>query len=441
MSKLEQFHKNIEDEFSAKGINCTLTTISRAKNPSPKVVISVCAFRLQDPYKDETVYKNGLLTLLDNMDKLYPGVVLLLYHDESVLKKDNSWKFIIDKAKQKNFVELVQYDFKDFKMKDKPFHEGLFGTIIRFFVLFDFKYNIYPIAINDIDMTLEQLQSNLKEIKHGINLIKQGRGRILFSAYEYQSYLRKPRLLMTDITEELGFPMRMMVQPSVCIDKIPKDLIIDFILCIRSNCELYKKWSEGVISESSGRKYKSNSNKSVEINKGIETTKGVLIFGADEFLLNSIVLKNLLQNKQSFIVNYELPSMTHYHYALFIMFKKRMLPVYIMYDMYYHILGKKIHTVSEVYECFNKIDKVIYNMNDINNRVILTPESKQIYKKIYEFLKPRTKLVLSLPQLLPAEKQMFEFLRDSKTYDDIIIGKNFYTVKFESKNKYGLIRL
>lgn len=449
MSNLKIFHESITKDFKKAGIDSKFTIVKDSKIKNPSLISSFCVFRMPDPYKDESMYINGLNTILDNFDKVMPKAVARIYYDDSVTKKDNKWKFLLDKAKTKDFVQLVHYEFKQFKKPNSFYHEGVFGMIVRYFVLFDFGNISETVMLDDIDYpTKKDMEDFYAMVKKGLKLMKN-KATYIFGTYGYRAYLTKPRLMVSDITKKYDFNIRMVTQPSICTKKINRAVLIDMMICVLEKCKDYQKWMSETIDNMNCVHIPEGNQKRIQqcnyIKEIEQLPNGVFMFGTDEFFLNSSILEFYLKDKKPFIVYYEMPSMTHFHYALFIMFKQRRIPLQFMLSMYRELLkdelsGKELNSVNDIYKSFEKIDKQIYTLSVEHKGVIQTPETKRIFKRIYDFLKPRVNQLLSLPKLEVFEKQMFAYLKNTKE-EDFVIGKHFYKVEYQPNKHYKLIRL
>lgn len=127
-------------------------------------IISISLFRMKYSYKNELKYYIYLLKFIKNINKLYPKFKILLFIDESVYTNEdgtifNHGKKTIEKLKTNNKIEIYLYNDIRFKI-NKYFHDGTFGTLIRFLPLFDYnEYSKYKIVwISDIDLSLNELQ-------------------------------------------------------------------------------------------------------------------------------------------------------------------------------------------------------------------------------------------------------------------------------------------
>ena len=74
---------------------------------------------------DDNKYVKGLYKLYTWC--LKNNYVLRIYFDESIEK------YIRKNFLNKTNIELYKYCFPKFYLKDKKFHEGTFGSLVRFF--------------------------------------------------------------------------------------------------------------------------------------------------------------------------------------------------------------------------------------------------------------------------------------------------------------------
>jgi hypothetical protein len=113
-----------------------------------KYLLSTSFFYLEKCYKSSQRYINGILKILEFIEK-NKFYVLRIYYDESIFK-NNKYKELFYKIKKNKSVELYEYSCSQFILS-KPFHIGTFGTLLRFLPLFeesDYKV-IYVLDIDD----------------------------------------------------------------------------------------------------------------------------------------------------------------------------------------------------------------------------------------------------------------------------------------------------
>ena len=123
------------------------------------VIISCSIFKLNDMYRDITVYLEGLKRLIDfvndieNTTKLH----LIIYYDHSV-ESDEKWIDLktyilyphgLSSVEKNKRIQINKYKCLSF-IKDN-LHRGTFGTFIRFYPLFNKKYEKNLKFVSDID--------------------------------------------------------------------------------------------------------------------------------------------------------------------------------------------------------------------------------------------------------------------------------------------------
>jgi hypothetical protein len=114
-----------------------------------KYLLSTSFFYLEKSYKSSQRYIDGILKIIEfiEQNKYY---VLRIYYDKSIFKNPK-YTELFDKMKNNNLVELCEYSCSQFvQSKQKPFHIGTFGTLLRFLPLFE-KSHWEVIYILDID--------------------------------------------------------------------------------------------------------------------------------------------------------------------------------------------------------------------------------------------------------------------------------------------------
>jgi hypothetical protein len=186
--------------------------------PSSKYnLVSTALFRLKDNYRQMTKYHDLLLNLVNNFDKYFQNIngyefYLRIYFDESLTKKsgnniidteiDTLWLPLLRKLKKHSFIQLCKFKHKDFIEDNNIFHIGLFGTIIRFLPMFNFKFNdnIQLLVVSDVDLNDRYLDYTKSSYNYVINhdlqyffrtsFCKGANGRHLASQNIANSWLR-----------------------------------------------------------------------------------------------------------------------------------------------------------------------------------------------------------------------------------------------------------
>jgi hypothetical protein len=116
MNNIYTFHKNISKDFLKKQMVLNFEIVKYIKF-IPKFTIVVCVFRMDDPYKDESIYIKGIDGMIRQLPEYYKNFSLRIYYDDSVMMKDNKYVDVFKNAMKCEHVELIKYDFPQFKKK------------------------------------------------------------------------------------------------------------------------------------------------------------------------------------------------------------------------------------------------------------------------------------------------------------------------------------
>jgi hypothetical protein len=124
------------------------------------VCISVSLFKMVDPYRSFNKYVNRFL---EWVYKIPSNTFIRLYTDEASLMSEE-FQSIIDK--EINHLEIFIYDYPEFK--SRYFHDGTFGTLMRFLSLWDKelwdKYKIKYLWVSDVDIYPRFLNTDILDM-------------------------------------------------------------------------------------------------------------------------------------------------------------------------------------------------------------------------------------------------------------------------------------
>jgi hypothetical protein len=132
---------------------CKFIPLYDFDNKLKKNVVSVCFFKLRTgSYKNFNKYLNGLKILHKKIINEKPDFFLKIFIDYSIYSDINIMRILREMDK----VELVLYSCSNFCVS--KYHIGTFGTLIRFFPLFNLPNNdTSHVIISDIDVTEKDL--------------------------------------------------------------------------------------------------------------------------------------------------------------------------------------------------------------------------------------------------------------------------------------------
>lgn len=232
---------------------CKLETLF---NFDPKIkhnILSCVFFKMKKHYKRFNIYIDGLKRLLVFRKEKMSDFKLRLFVDQSIVDD----RYIMSILKNDSNVQIVKYTCPNFLEDDKYFHRGTFGTLVRFFPMFDFENNdakrviVTDIELNKFDTEMvEKINRELGEREEKLAFIYYSN---IFFSFElgYQSqYIFAGRLFNTK--------------------RMPKESIINFINNIQ-NVKIVNPF------------YQSKAGSDTEPIK----------YGIDETFLNQYLLKDL----------------------------------------------------------------------------------------------------------------------------------------------------
>ena len=133
---------------------CSFKTVFN-EIPNKKInIISTCLFKLKESYKNFNLYlyRSKNVKLLAQKLNFY----ILLFIDDTIYNDKNIYKKLISNIGSKKTI-IIKYNCNKFK-DDEGLHRGTFGTLIRFFPMFDFPGNKFgTVIIVDIDYVKPKL--------------------------------------------------------------------------------------------------------------------------------------------------------------------------------------------------------------------------------------------------------------------------------------------
>jgi hypothetical protein len=233
---------NVKEYFSK--IECNWT-IEKKIPPKEYKIISVVFFYKENSYKKENIYLDGLKYIINKFRIIFPNFRLRIYHDNTT---HNIIKNLINSSKNKDEIELYQYDIPYFREKNKQFHKGTIGTLIRFLPFYNFElHQVDETLVMDVDNKIfPALFKIYQEIK---------KNNIKF-AYRFRyCYGFKKRLLCINDENIIEFPV--IASTVFNLKTCPKEMFINFIdeLYVKNDkkliefinsCDLIDKFEYGI---------------------------------------------------------------------------------------------------------------------------------------------------------------------------------------------------
>jgi hypothetical protein len=250
-------------------------------DPSSKaIILSCCLFKLDNMYKDITLYTDGLKKLiefignLNKTDKL--DIHIFIYYDNSI---DNDDKFIQIKnlSKTLNYIKLCKYHCPSFIKNDM--HRGTFGMFIRFLPLFEKQYEHNLKNIIDVDNTHNTLHFYFKYILPKVNASNYNCVIYQRIGYEWKYNNQYKNKYIDGMCYASIFIKNMY---------LPLKLLTDFLIKLRDNDKTLIKIIEKVTQV--------KDNIDISDDKRFNKTDNFM-YGVDELFINNNVLNYIINHK------------------------------------------------------------------------------------------------------------------------------------------------
>lgn len=346
-------------------------------------VISCTIFRMKNGYKNEYKYYEGLKLFVESFERYLPDFYFRLYYDDSVLDYEtpekikntkNLWKPLFDKMKSNKKIQLIKYEMKDFKI-DKLHHNGVIGTMTRFYPFFDTPENkkIKCVIISDVDINryvLEMLKNNL----HKMEKAKVDFFYLTMNCYELQERFQ----ILTKI-----FNIKFPILAGTIISKIkfPLSFVDKFFHCVLNmndkDCEYYKIFSTAEIAK---------------LSKNVKN-KNEIKYGIDELFM--IILKQYLyKNKIKHLISFH-SEVARPFYLIYINYQENKITSTQFINVLKFVLGGIYDDKKSIEENYKILDDIVFfnKTGDINKYVLLNRlvdllnkiKNKELSNKDYGF--------------------------------------------------------
>ena len=387
---IKKFHDCVTKEFAKVKLDASFEIVKDCSIKS-NVVFVFTMFRMNKPYKNDNIYTDGLIKNIEHIKKYMKNSIVRIYYDDSILKKDDSWRDLFKELCKDKYVQLIKYDFKQFK-ESTVFHKDLFGTLVRFLPLFNFCKTNETIISEDIDFDYSDSYYYSNYIPKYIKYINDKKS-IAFVSYRLSIYIEKGRLEISPIIKKYKFLPRVVATPLISSIQMDKNIFVKFIKCMYVKCTDYTTWMKETISQIDCNSPKIKE-KDKSICRSMLTEKfsktGLFLFGIDEFFINFYIYNELLNNKKNFYIYMKLPPMGDYNRILYnVMYiKKSITKTYL--ENFQKFVLKNDYTNDITYN-YNLINRVLNSSMDVVAQKINSDEIKlkkyTLYsKRAYEFI-------------------------------------------------------
>jgi len=351
---------------------CKFTLLFNNFNPNIKKNIVSCAFfKLHTTqYKDFNLYIDGLEKLYNKVYNQYKDekFTIRLFIDNSIYKD----KILFNRLEKMDKIEIVLYSCENYQIgTDLNYHMGLFGTLVRFFPMFNFENNdadiIIILDIDDYDYFEKSIQ-NIKLIKSNIKTNTN------ISFFKAGNISKNVLYTISSIYNSIPNPYAV-ASNFISFSKCDKQVIYDFLLEISESNELLTKYQH---------KFESNSNL---------LTGNKFVYGFDEYFLNINYTDYLIDTSETICVKFK----WSVYGSLFWFLSKKNIPQYqidLINDMFKYIydnIGFNFVRDNNLISKFKTLEKNIYKNNSLSQKILfqfysffIKVENDDRYKFIYE---------------------------------------------------------
>lgn len=362
----------------------------------PHNIFSVVAYRLDTNYKAMYRYFRGLRRLTKIVKKSFPNYFLYIFYDDSIVtpKHENDkinqeikdyWLPLFDMLNRQSHVRLINYHHRDFSKG--LYHDGHFGTFVRFMPLFDYDVfeNVKNVIIGDIDELPEFYEIMKKANKQFIKSVSR------FHFGTSYCYNISSRIVMTEkeLPDKYKPKTSLKILGGHMLSKIkfPKIILDNFLNCTKTinskSCE-YMNYYVNILDKLE----KVSGNETTRLKVRLEGIKDSLfLYGLDEFFLNTAFFKYIFEQKIPF------------SYSSKANFNKPLYNVYMMTNqlkdadehikrMFKEIMGKYYNGNKSLEENFKVLDDNLYHFEGFDHTK--DEETRKKYEYFYHNMKKFT---------------------------------------------------
>lgn len=315
-----------------------------------KNIVSCSFFKLSSsPYKNFNLY-------IDGLEKLY-SKVYTQYKDEKFTIRlfiDNSIyldKKLFKRLEKMDKLEMVLYECTSYQIGiDLNYHMGLFGTLVRFFPMFNFKNNDADIIIiSDIDDYdyFEKSIQNIRLIKSNIKPHTE------LSFFKAGNISKNVLYTIGSIYKNIPNPYAV-ASNFISFSKCDYQVLYDFLIEIKESNELLTKYQH---------KFETNVNL---------ITDDKFVYGFDEYFLNINYTNYLIDTSKTVCIKFK----WSVYGSLFWYLSKKNIPQYhidLINDMFKYIydsIGFNFIRDNNLIGKFKTLEKQIYKNNSLSQKIL-----------------------------------------------------------------------
>ena len=384
---------------------CTFTPLFDINYKIKKNLICCSFFKMYNKgYKDFSIYLKGIYIMYNHVIYKIKNYSIRLFIDNSIYKDENIMKIL----KKMHKLEIVVYECPQLLLKNNnDYHEGLFGTLVRFFPMFDFPNNdaknvittdIDDIAFKTVFDTINNMIKN-KKVKD-IYLVKIGNISKNVK-YKYHPY----KNIITPYS---------IAQSFVSFLRLKNSVIIDFINNIKRSNEIYSYYYEMVKDDIFNKELMQKFNKSTNF-----------VYGIDEYFVNKNMTEYLIDNKLAFAISTKFEIISPLYYILDKQIYKTPQQIILLNKLIDKIL--KFGKIN--YNKDNK-DKSLENKYKLINNITYKDSKSDLYVKINEYLYKEF--------IKYYQKDEYKFLFPIYFYDLLLSNKLFGVYEYNIISYYNI---
>jgi hypothetical protein len=371
-----------------------------------KNILSISFFKMYNGgYKNFKLYIDGFIQLHKIVleEKIYNFTIRIFMDNSIYLDKE-----LMSMIEGLERVEIVVYHCEKYLETDHNYHIGLFGTMVRFFPMFDFPNNDANIVmISDMD--------DYKFFNENVEVLTKLNKKLLEKMYilKITSLSKNVRFNYND--EYHGHITPYCIAPKfISFKKLDFKIIIDY----------FKNYGEKNIPDIIkiyGTKSKLNtlySKESINKNKNF-------IYGVDENFLNFYLNEYIIDNNIPYAINFSWSiDSVLYQYKNYVLPEDNSKFKLITYILEYLLerLNIKYNKKDNFFKKYKLVNNII-----IGNNTELKKKLKYFYYKMFLYFYNNTnyKFLYS--------KKLYQLIKD---YDLFGVYSFYGTIYYEDKNKY-----
>ena len=146
-----QLSNNYKKTKKNKSILCNLSYNTNVPEKDA-IVLSCSLFKLNDMYRDITIYINGLKKILKWIENNKHKIHLYIYYDHSI-ENDKLFLDLKPELDTKKYITTCKYYCKTFIDNSIGLHKGIFGVFVRFYPFFNESLLKNIKLLIDVDVT------------------------------------------------------------------------------------------------------------------------------------------------------------------------------------------------------------------------------------------------------------------------------------------------